>query len=303
MLPSAVQRQVDDATKLQAERGSETKTAVSSADPSAGIIEKLRADLAMVTSERDRMTSAYNVLRGKYDAEVPRLAEEIRTLKGKNQEIQGTLDRANIQPGKITSLTADERETAGPLEDITAKIAREVAAEAVNAAVKPLQETITVLVRQSDEAFNATLEMGLPKGWDTPTGVNEDPKFIAWLGQIDPNTQRTRMDALKRAEAAKQGHKVVEIFRAFMEAREIGASAEQAPPQKKPGIDPPQSGADKVQETEGDGKKRYTVAWIQQFYKTKRTNPEFQGEEGQVKAHAIEVDIAAAQREGRVTRD
>ena len=304
MIPAAVQRQIDEAARLSAEHrpGSQTgNTGPANTDPSAGVIEKLKADLEAAKTAEQRATQQYSALRGKYDAEVPRMAEEIRALKGEKQDLEQQIARAGIKPGTITSLSQDQRDTAGPMVDITATIAREVAEEAVGKATKPLLDEIGNLKRQSEEAFMATLNMGLPAGWDSPTGVNEDPKFLAWLNGLDPAAGRSRLDLLKRAEAAKQGYQVVEIFKAFLENREIGARATKPGKQPKTDISPGEGGANEVKDLNEDGgKKTWTRATIAEFYRTKRTDPQFQGLEGQKKARAIEQDIADAGREGRI---
>lgn len=303
MLPASVQRQVDRAKELSASNGGTADPAKpANTDPSAGAIEKLTADLAAATTEGTRWKSAYDALKGKYDAEVPRYATENRDLKAKVTDLEGQIARANIKPGNINSLSEDERQTAGPMVGITDKIVQERVSEAVDAATKPLKDEIAKMAaRQSDELFSATLDMGLPIGWAEKTGVNEDPKFIKWLNELDPETAAPRMDRLKRAEAAKQGHLVVEIFRAFLENREIGARKQGKPKKDPANVDPPAgSGGGGVDLEEDGGKKIWTKAGISAFYAGKNRDPQYQGTEGKAKARAIEEDIAAAQREGRV---
>jgi len=300
MLPPAVQRQVDKAAELSKSVGGD---ALPNTDASAGILEKARSDLAVSQAEVTRLVQSMRVLQGKYEAEVPRMAEEIRVLKGERQELQTQLERANIKPGQINSLSEDERSMAGDMVNVSAKIAREVAGEAIDTATKPLRDELATMRRQSEDTFRATLDSGLPAGWDSATGVNEDPKFLAWLNGVDPATSRARFDLLKRAEAAKQGHQVVEIFRAFMENREVGARVEASSgPRKEPAQDPgPGGGGGSIDLSADGGKKMWTRAQISHFYTNKRTDPQYQGPDGMAKARAIEVDIAAAQREGRVS--
>ena len=169
MLPPAVQKQVDEAARLAAEHrqggSDQPNTVLPNTDPSAGVVEKLKSDLTAAQAEVTRLTQANSVLRGKYDAEVPRQAEEIRALKGKIEDLERKVERAGIQAGEITSLTPEERDMAGPMTGVASKIAREIASEAIAEATKPLKDEIGLLRRQSEENFLATLDAGLPQGW------------------------------------------------------------------------------------------------------------------------------------------
>lgn len=292
MLPAAVRRNADRAAQLSKEirdagiqPGSESPSPTASAD-----IARLEGEVARLTTENSSTTQAYRVLQGKYNAEVPQMAAEIRTLREQVKQYEEAAKR-KFEAGELTSLTDDERGLMGkPLQDAIVKTAREVFAGEFDGRIKPLTDRVDVLNRQSEAQFQATLD-AIPNF----AVQNDDAKFIAWLNNIDPETGRIRNDLLQRAVSAKQGLVCAEIFAAFRDGREIGASA----PAKQPSPDPGPGGGDASHNLEaGGGAKTYTRAEISQFYDQKRRG-KWAGKEAE--ARALEADMLAASASGRVT--
>lgn len=292
MLPAAVRRNADRAAQLSKEirdagiqPGSESPPPAASAD-----IARLEGEVARLTSENSSATQAYRVLQGKYNAEVPQMAAEVRTLREQVKQYEEAAKR-KFEAGELTSLTDDERGLTGqPLLDVIAKSAREIVANEFESRIKPLTERVDVLNRQSEAQFQATLD-AIPNF----AAQNDDAKFIAWLNNVDPETGRIRNDLLQRAVSAKQGLVCAEIFAAFRDGREIGASA----PAKQPSPDPGPGGGDSSHNLEaGGGAKTYTRAEISSFYDQKRRG-KWAGKEAE--ARALEADMLAASASGRVT--
>ncbi|MDH4172168.1 MAG: hypothetical protein OEW90_00885 [Betaproteobacteria bacterium] len=259
----------------------------------------LQAENERLTGEIRRLNASVRVLQSKYDKETPRLMSENDALKKQLEELQAAAQR-KVEAGVLTSVTDEERSLAGPMLDVVAKVAREVAEGTIDARLKSVNEKLGNFERQHEASYYATLDAGIP-GWDATDGssINDDPKFLNWLQSMDPETNRTRWTLLKNAEAARQGHAIVEIVNAFREGRDIGART--APPKPRtPRVDPPQGGDSQPPIDQPKGK-IWSRAEIAQFYKEKNLSPKYQGVQGKAKAREVEQEIFAAQRDGRIS--
>lgn len=286
-LPQAARRNADRARDLIREQGG---NGAQPATPQAAAadVEALNAQLATLTAEKERLTQSNRVLQGKYDAEVPRLHESLRTLTEQVKQLEEAGKR-KVEAGELTSLTDEERALAGEgLIKVQTKIAREVFDSVIGEHVKPLSDRLDVFQRQTDAGFNATLD-AIPN-YEVQ---NNDPKFFAWLKEVDMASGQIRNDLLQSAVAARQGLRCVEIFAAFREGREIGASA--TPPRSPdPG---PGSGEPQPDLGAQNGTALYTRADIKAFYADKR-NGLWRTREAE--ARALEADMLKASAEGRV---
>jgi hypothetical protein len=263
--------------------------------PAAADVAKLQADLRQAQEDLAAAMRRYAVLKGKYDAEVPALTREKTALTNRVTELEALLAR-KVDSGDIADLSDDEKKLLGPdMMRVVQKIARGAAVGEIDTRLKPVNERFTNLDADREATYWATLNSGAP-GWEQQ---NEDPKFIAWLNDLDPTSGRLRMDVLKRYEGAKDGHGVLEVFRAYREKREIGGAAK--PPAADPLVNreaPPVDNSHNPDPNQDTGKgKRWTRQEIQQFYRDKRER-KYAGKDEE--ARAIELDIFAAQREGRV---
>lgn len=290
-LPAAVQRKAEEAKRLINERTQPPANPASPPPAAPDEVAKLRADLATM---KESLTTF-----GGRAAAAERRAKEAEERAAQAEQRLKDLEAAQakrIEAGELTSLSADERQLVGPeLLTVVSKITREVAGQEFDQRVKPLNERMDTFERQSEAAYWATLDEALPRGWNDPGGMNEDPIFIAWLNGLDPESGRTRFALLKQAEGARQGRRVVEIFRAFLEKREIGARQ----PNPQPSPSPSPSAADTPPEDKG-GKKVWKRSEISAFYRSKTVDPKWKTEKGRAEAREIEQDLIAAQREGRI---
>lgn len=261
--------------------------------------EALAAKEAELAKAKEALAAAEHraaVLKGKYDAEVPTLSAEKKRLEEQLRQLTEQAEK-KIKASPVDSLDEGERELLGdPMIAANSKIAQEIAERAVQAALKPINERLNQFQQMSEAAYFATLDAALPADWERT--LNNDPKLIAWLNEVDPGTKQLRGALLKRAEQGLQGHRVVEILTAFLEGREIGVR--EAPAPKSPPVSPPAGSGSQVPNAE-PAKKTFSRREIAEFYRNKRTDPQYQGDEGQKRARAKEVEFHAAMREGRVT--
>lgn len=320
-LPRRVQELAQQASDLSAQ-------AKASNDKDAGNTDQSKAaptTATQVPDARDEKISSLQlqldaanaraeVLRTKYDAEVPRYAQQVRDLKGNirllEEEIQ-TLksQRAPDKPltGAELGLTQEEVDTFGePFLTAVGKAASKIAQQKIDefkATLKPV-DRVTDVDPPAKVAKQPAREEGMDEvsrkfylrlaelvpAWREQ---NDDPGFLKWLDEADPTTKHTRISMLTDAHKAWDVYTVAEIFRAFKESREIGSARPVANIDPGPGLNagaPPPG---------GNVKRIWTSADINQFYKDKATQ-KYRGREKE--ARDMELDIIAAQKEGRIRR-
>ena len=301
-LPEGAKRQVERAHALMQVAGQGGQAPTPEPDPNDQPQPQpsdLEAQLENLRTEVRRLNGAIRTGREKSDREIERLQAEVERVTKERDELKVSATR-KYEAGEITGLGEEERNLAGPMLPVFAKVAREVAAGEVAERFKPVQEQLVNYERQHEATYYATLDYLIP-GWNASdgTGLNDDPKFYEWLDQRDPSTQRTRLSMLNDAQRSRQGFVVVEIIKAYREGREIGQSAP-AKPQKQPRVDPAEAGGTRPPVNPEPKGRVWTNAEIAEFYRTRRTDPQYRGTEGQQRARQVELDIFAAQKEGRV---
>lgn len=229
----------------------------------------------------------FDVLQGKYNAEVPALRKEIATLQ-EQLTAAGTPSPASaVQRAQeaMSDLTEAEIEEYGP--DLVSLIKRVAGnAPSNNGDLQEIKSELGQLreeKRQDAEArFWSDLEAQVPNF----RAVNAEPAFHQWLTGIDPLSGQPRQQLLVGAQEALDAYRVAAVFKSF------AAVAPKAAPQPIPDdqVQPRQARTAAPEPQQG---KTWTRAEISEFYRNKANYPQDQ-------AAAIESDIFAAQAQGRI---
>ncbi len=172
-----------------------------------------------VVSE-EKWEQKYKTLKGMYDAEVPRLHADLRELKSQVESLRKAAEAKPAEPAKPATpeklvTEADEEAFGKDLIEVQRKVAREVAAEfrgeldAMKAENEKLREQLSATGSQVSEA---TFEQRLHRLVPDFEAVNADPKWIAWLQEVDPLLRGPRMtvaqEAFNKGDAAGVAHYV-----------------------------------------------------------------------------------------------
>lgn len=229
----------------------------------------------------------FKVLQGKYNAEIPRLAGENKELKTKLQELEVSLEQLKNKPEPLVKPEEIEEYGEG-LIDVARRIAREELAgkDAEINALKAKLDSISNVTTQKVEAdFFSSLTSMVPD-WEA---VNQDPKFLTWLDEVDELTGQTRQTLLSNAEKSRDAARTAKFFTAYKKASTSWAANSTAaldsqltPPTNKAPNTPP-------------AKRMWTRAEVGDFYARVR-----RGEVSDAEQIAIEADIMAAQIENRI---
>jgi hypothetical protein len=246
----------------------------------------------------------YFVLKGKYDAEVPRLVRELGELKDSVKEIQSQ---------QITKKREDKEEVSDDLlTDPAIKYLYDEYPDVYNALVAftkktgkgidPSVEERISRVEQStvktvEERFINDLDKLVPD-WES---INQDPRFVEWLNEEEPLTGYTRFQLATHAQESLNGKRVAAFYNGFKKHAGIESSTvtEETPVAGKKDMSkfvaPTTSRSSKVATQSQDN--TVTREFINKFYKDSASG-RYEGRTDE--ADKIEAKINKALVEGRI---
>jgi hypothetical protein len=271
----------------------------------------MRTQVDSESLRADRAEQRFNTLKGKYDAEVPRLSEELRVVKARNTDLEGQLAARPTPAAALPEVVTEEdlRLYGKPMVDLIEKIATRKAQDMVKQsgpqpapapAGAPAPEPAPTpapapadVEDAPDQEMLARYETQLTKLVPEWLKQNDDPKFMEWLKQRDPATGVNRWTILTRHHKALNAMKVAEVFLAFQGAREIGSRSDPLEKHLSPGTGDGDAPAGPI-----GGDAVWTRGKIKQFY-TDCSLGKYKANPAEKKR--IEDEIFAAQKAGRVT--
>lgn len=266
----------------------------------------------------DDYKARYDALKGKYDAEVPRMHEQVRNL----EQLLGNLSipAAPTPLAPLGDITDAERAEYGPeLIDIIRRVARSEFQPQIqevhgrfDAFGASLDGAKITAAHDARDAMFAFMDTHVP-GWKEQ---NASPEFVNWLAVVDIFARQPRQALLTEAWNANDAQSVAAFFLEYRKATGTaqppaggtpavpGAPAAPAAPPapSRPTLEtfaaPGRAGAPAAAPGLQD-KKIFHPNDISTFYRDKSLG-RYRGRENE--AAAMEKEIAAALKEGRVVR-
>lgn len=316
-LPRQVQDQIDRADKLMAQSAERDAGGdESSPEPVDTTDTEDTAAAAPVEGERrerEDWKARYMVLKGKYDAEVPRYAAQVRTLSDRVDVLQeaNTQLQAEVAAVRAAPATDDQAQHDPAVErlreeygDAVVEAVEALASRKAKDAVKPIHERFEETEAQSREraqraqnearaaAFVDAVNDLVPD-WEV---IDKAPEFHAFLAEADASGN-TRQHVL--TEAAKR-HDAAACARIFVQFQRTPAYKKTQPAADGRGLErqrvPEATGRAPVAGGKG---KVWSRAEIRQFYQDSAMGKYAADPE---KAKAIEREIEDATRNGLVGR-
>ena len=231
----------------------------------------------------------FKTLTGKYSSEVPRLAAELRELKGKLDQRERELEEMKKAP-EITKMIKPEdiEEYGQPFIDLVQRAAQDVVSKK-DAEIAKLQSKIDQIENRTTANAEADFYSKLADSVPDWLTVNENSDFHSWLSEPDELTGAERQLLLQDAEAKRDHKRVARFFLRWKETqseRASGASqslSSQVSPSVATSQDVPPP------------KRIWTGPELDRFYQLVK-----QGRIGADEAAALEADINAALVEGRI---
>lgn len=194
----------------------------------------------------------YEVLKGKYDAEVPRLHEEIQRLT----------EERDLAP--VAHQPADNGDAVAFLSKVRDEYGDEIADvfDAQHRQLELLKDQVSSVTRYqqhgAQDRFERTLEERVP-GWRE---TNRDPRFLEWLTSRDQFSGVVRHNLLLDAAKRRDVERVTTFFNAYRRAK--GGDGAGTSQKRKPSVSP---GNSRASASGTAGKKQWTPESIARFYR------------------------------------
>lgn len=249
----------------------------------------------------------YATLRGKYDAEVPRLHQQVKELTDQmnaiREEAQAAKKAEAEKPKeKVSYVTdADREEYGDDLIDFQRRVAKEVSQdyeerfEQQSRVIQDLQSKISNTDNQVGEVgFTQKLNALVP-GFDQ---LDNDERWVAWLNEYDPMTRGPRRDQAQAAFNAGDAEAVahyVGLFRESVEPVANGKSDRDTELEKQ--VTPSRSASTVTNKSSSKNSKVYSEKELNNAW-TKIRTLNTQGKYDD--AEKLEAELTAAYMEGRV---
>jgi hypothetical protein len=252
----------------------------------------------------------YRVLKGKYDAEVPRLQNQLYETQQMLNKL--VMERSNPPPQAEPprKLTAEERfsslgvtskeveEYGSDLLDMVARVAQGSVTPELRQLMSDTQEIKRSLgAAQQEVARTATDRVYQALNTWNPNwnSVNESPEFLAWLDDTDVFSGSSRKAALVGAFNSHDAARVVGIFQAFVGKTPVPASTPAPAVSRETLVAPGKPRGGVMEAPDGSSKRILSEQEIGDFYTRVRKR---QVSPKEYEAKSAEIALAVA--EGRV---
>lgn len=316
-LPQAIQRSVEAADQLVAQMNGEAPSLEDTPHqqqtqepaPAQPVVEPVPQVTAPAPAPAtDPWETKFKVLKGKYDAEVPRLSQQVRELMQANQNMMAQMEefKTSRAQADVQNLVTDaDKEAFGAdLIGMTERVAKQqmqamqreldVMHRKYDELKSKMERTETSVQGTAEDAYRINLTQMVPN-W---AEINERQEWLEWLGEVDPVFGTQRQAALDKAYAALDYRATAQIFNAFVRSQ---TPAEPAKPVKSPKdelqrqVAPSRSRAAVTPQADEWSEKIWTPQEIEQFYNDQRKGVYSLADADRI---AAEIDRAVAQ--GRV---
>lgn len=321
-LPRQLQRQQEELEQL--ERDMAAAAASKSNDPPAdtppvqtGTEPPAQAPVTAPPPQAgdDQWEQKFRTLKGKYDAEVPRLHQQVRELAAQIQELskRPTVETPPPQEKpRQKRVTEKDTETFGAdLLDVIKRQAEDLAGDALaelnkkvdtllaeNAELKQKVTGVTTSQAQSAQEIYFTKLASAVSDWEA---INVSPGFLEWLGVVDELSGHTRQAHLTNAFESLDVARTAKIFNAYKATLAPPSNPQPQPPTRQQEVQrqvaPGKSKTPPNPTASDAATKIWTASEIDEFYRDMRqghykTKPQ--------EAARIEAEIDAAVASGRV---
>lgn len=241
----------------------------------------------------------YRRLQGKYDAEVPRLHQQVKELQAALQQMQHHIQQAppppSDKPAEPERYVSDE-DVANYGEDFV-DIQRRITLDATRELRKQVEELKTQLAQQGSQVQSVSFEARLLKAVPDFEQINADPAWIEWLNEVDPLIRGPRRAIAQQAYANGD----VEAVKSYVDLWRKS----QAPAQPAPAVSREQELKRQVQPSRATtsapssgAKKTYTLGEAEALFNRIQSLTA----QGRIdEAKRLDAEISAAYAEGRIS--
>lgn len=221
----------------------------------------------------------YSTLIGKYNAEVPRLHQQVKDLAAQLEAVHQRMQERNNPTeasDRETLVTDRDREAFGDdLIDLNRRVAREVASvyeQKLNSYEAKIASLEQRLMQTGNQVGEMTFEQRLLRVVPDFDQVDSDPRWVAWLNEIDPLLRAPRRVVAEQAfkngdvdgvahyvnlfkgQGGKQDNRKSELERQVAPSRVSSGTAQAAPQGKMYSMNQWSAAYDRVAQLVATGK-------------------------------------------------
>lgn len=259
--------------------------------------------------QSENWEAKFHTLKGKYDAEVPRLSELARQQNAEIQRLTALVEAGQQQGGQQQDQqqpSTVNREALMAYDDEFGKLvdlieAQKAQIEAMQAQLGQVQGSVQQVGKAQQETATDIFWRDLRAAVSDFDAINADPAFHAWLAQEDGLSGLTRKQIGDRALSAFDHEKVAKIINEFKSQRgkQPSPPKQDVTPDTKPG-----NVETRVAQIQAPGEV-YRQGELNDFYRKLQGGFPFQWRGQIVKdaaaASLIRIEIQQAGLEGRIT--
>jgi hypothetical protein len=230
-LPVQIQRGLDEAAAIEA-RIAEEQAALAAQDTTNTEATEVQAAevkepepetklKALPDASEETWEKRFIALQGKFTAEVPRYAEQLRKANESIESLrkQNELLMQAPEPQEVQKVTSEDEEAFGSdLIELVRKVSKQEAAQAAKTATAEVQKVANKIqsVEQAQAAtagdrFMSEVATAVPD-WEV---VNADSRWLDWLGEYSPETGAPRQVALDHAQSNLDSARTIALFNTF----------------------------------------------------------------------------------------
>jgi hypothetical protein len=236
MVPESIQKQFEQAQQIQSQvykTDAPAPVEASTANTEAPVKQDAEPVIPVaelepkpaVTQTFDDFKHKYEVIDGKYKAEVPRLHQQLREREVKLREMEAELEKAKKPPETKTEPTAlitekDVEDFGSDLVSMARRAAKEVIQADIQSILSEVDKRLSFImgqmgtiqsqvVQSESDKFWSRVEMSVPD-WKT---VDTDPQWIEFLNTTPDFTTKTYRELAAEAIQAGDHSKIVNLVK------------------------------------------------------------------------------------------
>lgn len=319
-LPKAIQAELDAADAIQAQlaaeqvapEGNTPEPEVKPAEtPSTEPADKVTDPQTQPSDghQDDAWKQKFDVLTGKYNAEVPRLYQQLKEQSTALERLQAELALQKATPAepekpKDSLVTSNDEETFGSdLIDLQRRVTQDEIGKVTSriAHIEQMLENISQLPKQVEQVAQQQAQTLEDRYWGSVNQaipdwnqIDSDPRWIEWLNLTPPFAVKTYRELAAEAIGAGQVQPVVELVKAWKDQAGIAQSQTTQANNKQElqrQVAPTKSNASNVPQ----GKKMWTAADYEKAF-----DPRLSAEMSEADIDALQAEAELAYSEGRI---
>lgn len=250
--------------------------------------------------ELRKFKERYLSLKGKYEAEVPRLHQELREFKQnvfERLEQNRQIPKDEVAEPVVDKFAKFKEEYGEELYEAIRELARQEADEKIKTSIKPVEDQVHSVeetqIKAAQQNFVSYLNTKVEGDWKK-LWAGEDPKFLEFLSKSEPNGLFTYAELAQKYNDNWDADKLAKVFNIyFEETKPVQAAPKQVRPEQTAMVAPSRSTGHTA--PSANDKRIWTQDAMQEFQKADRSG-KYSPEESQ----AMWDDLLAASTEGRI---